>query len=380
MGLSNRYGRRMQAISGIHYNWSLPGLGNAEYFALIRNFRRHGWLLLYLFGASPAVCSSFVAGRARTACRSCAPARSTCRTPRRCAWDAWATRARRRSRIPASCNDLRVLRRGARGRDDAHLARLREDRHRSGPRTANYLQLSTALLQIENEFYGKIRPKCVMRSGERPLHALRERGVEYVEVRLMDLDPFAPVGITPPVCRFLDVFLLHCLRLESPPDTPAEIAAIGRNQEKVAARGREPGLTLDARLAAGGARGMGRAAASPNARRSPPQLDAALGGRRLPRGACRRPRHMLADPALTPSARVLSDLRTHGNSYRDFARAWSTRHRESLRAMPLPAQAASRFEQLAAESIEEQRAIEAADTLPFEQYRQRYLAPERLSI
>ena len=72
-GLSHRYGRRMQMISGIHYNfslpeaaWPLPGLGDASeaYFALIRNFRRHAWLLLYLFGASPAVCASFVEGRA----------------------------------------------------------------------------------------------------------------------------------------------------------------------------------------------------------------------------------------------------------------------------------------------------------------------------
>src|SRR5450432_3976781 len=63
-GLSYRYGRRMQTISGIHYNFSLPTLvPSAEYFGLIRNFRRQSWLLLYLFGASPAVCSSFVAGR-----------------------------------------------------------------------------------------------------------------------------------------------------------------------------------------------------------------------------------------------------------------------------------------------------------------------------
>ena len=64
MGLAHRYGRRMQTISGIHYNFSMPGVTNEGYFALIRNFRRHSWLLLYLFGASPAVCSSFVAGRA----------------------------------------------------------------------------------------------------------------------------------------------------------------------------------------------------------------------------------------------------------------------------------------------------------------------------
>lgn len=63
MGLGHRYGRRMQMISGIHYNWSLPGLSTSDYFGLIRNFRRHSFLLLYLFGASPAVCSSFVEGR-----------------------------------------------------------------------------------------------------------------------------------------------------------------------------------------------------------------------------------------------------------------------------------------------------------------------------
>ena len=108
-----------------------------------------------------------------------------------------------------------------------------------------YRQLSTSLLQIENEFYGTIRPKRTIRSGERPLHALRERGVEYVEVRCMDLDPFEPVGIGASTARFIDVFLLHCLLTDSPPDSPAEIAALARNQHLAAARGREPGLTLE---------------------------------------------------------------------------------------------------------------------------------------
>ncbi|MEO7761931.1 MAG: glutamate--cysteine ligase, partial [Casimicrobiaceae bacterium] len=71
-GLANRYGKRMQTISGLHYNfslpkavWPLPGLSDANegYFAAIRNFRRHAWMLLYLFGASPAVCATFVHGR-----------------------------------------------------------------------------------------------------------------------------------------------------------------------------------------------------------------------------------------------------------------------------------------------------------------------------
>ena len=108
-----------------------------------------------------------------------------------------------------------------------------------------YQQLNTSLLQIENEFYGTIRPKRVIFPGERPLHALRERGVEYVEVRCMDLDPFEPVGINAQTMRFIDIFLLHCLLSDSPPDAPEEVAALARNQERTAARGREPGLRLE---------------------------------------------------------------------------------------------------------------------------------------
>ena len=63
MGLGHRYGRRMQTISGVHYNWSLPGVTSEQYFALIRNFRRHAFVLLYLFGASPALCPCFAQGR-----------------------------------------------------------------------------------------------------------------------------------------------------------------------------------------------------------------------------------------------------------------------------------------------------------------------------
>ena len=61
----------------------------------------------------------------------------------------------------------------------------------------------------------------------------------------MDLDPFEPVGIGASTMSFLDVFLMHCLLSDSPPDTPAEIAALARNQQRAAGRGREPGLMLE---------------------------------------------------------------------------------------------------------------------------------------
>src|SRR5215218_1667403 len=242
MGLAHRYGRRMQTISGIHYNWSLPQVSSEQYFALIRNFRRHAFLLLYLFGASPAVCSSFVAGRSHELQTLAAgtmymPHGTSLRMGR------LGYQSDAQASLAVSYNGL-----------DGYAASLHEALTR--PYAAyeaigivnpggEYNQLATSLLQIENEFYGTIRPKRVIRPGERPLHALRERGVEYVEVRLLDLNPFVPVGITLQNVRFLDVFLLHCLLSDSPPDTPHEIAALGRNQHKTAAFGREPGLMLE---------------------------------------------------------------------------------------------------------------------------------------
>ena len=222
-GLSHRYGRRMQTISGIHYNFSVPDASTGDYFDLIRNFRRQSWLALYLFGASPAVCSTFVAGRPHElqelrAGTMYLPHATSLRMGR------LGYQSDAQASLCVSYNGL-----------DGYAASLHEALTRPYPPYekiglqdanhpgSNYRQLSTSLLQIENEFYSTIRPKRSIRPGERPLHALRERGVEYVEVRLMDLDPFEAVGINAQTMRLLDVLLLHCLLSDSPPDTPAEI-------------------------------------------------------------------------------------------------------------------------------------------------------------
>src|SRR4029077_14524851 len=235
LGLAHRYGRRLQAVSGIHYNFSLPGVGDEQYFGLIRNFRRHSWLLLYLFGASPAVCSSFVAGREHELERLSddtlyLPYATSLRMGRR------GYQSAAQASLAVIYNDLKSY---AASREE-EMTKPYPAYEAIGIRQGDeYRQLATSLLQIENEFYGTIRPKRVIRPGERALHALRDRGVEYVEVRLMDLDPFVPIAITSGTMRFLDFFLLHCLLRESPPDTPREIAAIVHNQRRVAARGRE---------------------------------------------------------------------------------------------------------------------------------------------
>jgi hypothetical protein len=213
----------MQTISGIHYNWSLPGVDNDQYFALIRNFRRHAFLLLYLLGASPAVCpASWPGAPARAA--NPGRARAVHAARHVAAHGAPGLPERRPGLAGGQLQQPGRLRRLAARRADAALPGLRGGGHPNPG--GDYNQLATTLLQIENEFYGTIRPKRVIFPGERPLHALRERGVEYVEVRLMDLDPFEPIGITAQSLRLLDVFLLHCLLADSPPDTPQEIAEL----------------------------------------------------------------------------------------------------------------------------------------------------------
>ncbi len=375
MGLSHRYGRRMQTISGIHYNFSLPEpLSNEAYFALIRNFRRHSWLLLYLFGASPAVCASFVADRAHELERL---SRDTFYLP-------YATSLRMgrlgyqsdaQSSLAVSYNNLESYAASL----QAALTKPYPAYEAIGIRDGDdYRQLATSLLQIENEFYGTIRPKRVIRPGERALRALRDRGVEYVEVRLMDLDPFHAVGITAGTMRFLDVFLLHCLLRDSPPDTPQEIAAIVGNNQRVAARGREPGLRLvreskEVTLAGWSSEILAECAPIAAA------LDTANGGH-AHGDALARALAALNDPAATPSARALAAMaRDHGNSYVRFVLAQSLAHRDAILELPFPAEIAERFGRLADESVTEQRRIEAADTLPFEAYRQLYLAPFRLN-
>jgi len=376
IGLSHRYGRRMQAISGIHYNFSLPGVASEEYFALIRNFRRHSWLPIYLFGASPAVCSSFVNGRKHPLVELApgalyAPHATSLRMgPLGYQSDAQAS-------LCVSCNSL-----------DSYTASLYDALTKPYPEYEkiginngdDYRQLATSLLQIENEFYGTIRPKRTIRRGERPLRALRERGVEYVEVRLMDLDPFAPVGITPATMRFLDVFLLHSLASDSPQDTPREIGEIGRNQHAVALKGREKGLALEKNKEKIGLKEWGKTILD-QCEPVAAALDAAHGGGSAYRDALKEAAGRLEDPDTTPSARVLHAMaRNHENSFLRFVLIESTLHKGTLKTRELSRDVRERFARFAAESLDKQREVEAADTVDFETFRRQYLAHELLTV
>jgi glutamate--cysteine ligase len=364
----------MQTISGIHYNWSLPDVSSEDYFGLIRNFRRHAFLLLYLFGASPAVCSTFVAGRqhqlqAMNPHTMYLPYATSLRMGR------LGYQSDAQASLAVSYNSLEGY---GDSLQDA-LTRPYAPYEAIGVRApdGSYRQLATSLLQIENEFYGTIRPKRVIFQGERPLHALRERGVEYVEVRLMDLDPFEVVGINAQTVRFLDVFLLHCLATSSPKDTPEEIAALARNQHRVAERGREPGLQLerDGENVALTEWGMALVKAMRPIAQS---LDAAHGGTDYSH-SIDAALLGLAQPDTLPSARVLKAItQDHGGSFTSFVRAQSLSIKKAMLDRPLEDSVRILFDQQSRASCEAQRQVETDDTMPFDVYLQEYLSPRRL--
>jgi glutamate--cysteine ligase len=386
-GLALRYGKAMQCIAGIHYNYSLDerlwrilaenegatqvtakAYQSEAYLATIRNFRRYSWLLMYLFGASPALASNFLRGRPH---KLETLSSDTLYLP-------YATSLR--------MSDLGYQNEAQSGLHphenslDAYVATLTravnqpyEPYQKVGTKVnGEWVQLSTNVIQIENEYYSTIRPKRVIRTGERPIQALCNRGVQYIEVRCMDVDPYEPVGINVATGRFLDVFLLFCALEESPLITPEFGEVLARNFGRTVKEGRRPGLTLksdsgDVALKDWGLEIIQRL------RPVAELLDREKGGSE----------HMqtleaqiakLNDPDLTPSARVLAELRSNGKSFADFALRQSEKHAAYFRSRAPSAEDQAYYEQLARTSLAEQEELERTQTGSFDDFVAAYRA------
>ena len=387
-GLGIRYGRMMQAISGVHYNFSFPvamwepwadlvqsrergqSFISDRYFHLLRNYRRHGWIVLYLFGVSPVVCNSFLRGRNITLPR----------LSKDTSYEPYATslrmsdlgyRNRNQSGLSVSVNSLdEYVRDLSRAITTPHPPYEKLGVEVNG----EWRQLNANILQIENEYYSFIRPKRVARSGERPTKALLRAGVEYVEVRALDVSAFDPVGVNQNKLRFLEVFLAMCLMKDSPPIATWEHEVLDKNHVTVARRGREPGLTLQrdgrdvpmnawARELLDSMQGIAEVFDLGDPAR-PYQAALAVQAAKI------------QDVALTPSARMLSELESSGESFFDLALRMSRQHKDYFLALyPPNVERQAEFKAAADESLRAQQSIEAKDRMSFEQYLSEYAAP-----
>lgn len=385
-GLGWRYGRTMQTISGVHFNYSFPlalwpalqelqgdrralrDYMDAGYFGMLRNFQRLGWLVPFFFGASPAVCKSFFHGR----------------DPGFAELDShtWyrpqATSLRMSDIGYKNKNQAQV---GVRynGLDDyvttlTHAISTPEPEYQAIGVKVNgeYRQLNANILQIENEYYTFVRPKQPIQPGERATLALQKRGVMYAEVRALDVNAYDPVGVDAPALRFIEALLVLCLLTDSPPVSTDEQAAINRNQTDAACCGRDPQLELQrnggpVRLRVWASEitdQMQGICEALDASDPVKPYSASLQARR----------EELADPERLPSARVLADMRRHHESFFEFALRLSTAHRDYFLQRRLPAEKQRQFELWSRQSLEKQARIEAADRLSFDDYLKQYFA------
>lgn len=388
-GLAYRYGRTMQSIAGVHFNYSVnealwPVLRELEggtdplpkfiadaYFGIIRNVHRYGWLLIYLFGHSPAICKSFFAGRESLASAFAEFDRYTLYRP-------YAT-SLRMSDIGYRNDNQASLDISFDNVDD-YVASLTEAINTPYPPyekigvkvDGEYRQLNANILQIENEYYSSIRPKQITQSGEKPTLALKRRGVRYLELRALDLVCFQPAGVSLDELRFLETFVLFCLLAESPFLGREEKAEASRNGLAVACCARTPGFRLfrgdrDVALPDWASELLAQMEGVAEI------LDADDPERPYSRGLARQ-KAVVADPEATPAARMLAEMRANGESFRDYALRLSHGHAARWRRNSLDVLKAEEFRRAAEASWEAQRRIEAADTLSFDEFLERYFA------
>ena len=385
-GLGHRYGRTMQTIAGIHYNFSLPrefwidAEGSDEgssalsdhisdrYFDLIRNFYRYCWLIYYLCGASPILCKSFLGGN-QGHLKTWDP--TSVFLP-----DATSLRMSNLGYTNAMQSNIRIGYNSV----DEFTASLIHATETSNPefesigviKDGDFKQLNSNLLQIENEYYAAIRPKRVANTGEKPSHALRQRGVEYVEVRCLDLNPFSPIGITEETVRFLDCFLIYCLTEPSPIITDADWNNIEENQHRTISKGRNQQLKL-----------IRQENLIPLKEWASEILDKMLGIAEILDSSNNTNKFSLTiqgqldkikDSDLTTSAQILRDMDDHKESFFEFAYRKAEQHEHYFKQQKLSETIEKTLIDLSAASIEQQRELEERDQIPFEQFLAEYFA------
>ncbi|MDY6982680.1 MAG: glutamate--cysteine ligase, partial [Pseudomonadota bacterium] len=229
-------------------------------------------------------------------------------------------------------------------------------------------QINSNVLQIENEFYSTIRPKRVTPPGKRPVHMLRAEGVQYIEVRCIDLNPFMAVGIDAETMHFLNAFLLYCLLRDSPPSEREEYHEIDANFQAVVKQGRDPALQLTRKRKGGTIALTDWAAKILRDVEEIAKLLDGINGTTTSTQATAAQFAKVANSALTPSAKVLERMRTGKTGYFRFAMNQSLANSDYFRSLQLPPQTREDFVRMSEQSQQEQTALEQSDTVDFATY------------
>ena len=386
-GLGHRYGRAMQVIAGVHFNYSFPEgfwpvfkdiLGERhlsikdfksdQYFSQVRNIQRYGWLIPYLFGASPAVCKSFLGGGET----------SLQEFNENTYYEPYATSLRMGDIGYQNNKENETGVKACYRSLESYVHTLQcaietpfPEYEKIGIKVnGEYQQLNANLLQIENEYYSTVRPKQILQGNEKPVIALKKRGVRYVELRSLDVNAFDPLGINETQLRFIEVFMLFCLLAESEQICFSEREEIDQNELLVAHQGREPGLELNLNATKLSLKDWASDLLT-GMQSVSELLDQHKDGRPY-QDALERQRDKVMDPELTPSARMLTEMRENNEGFYHFAKRMSESHNQYFSQLKLSQERNQFFEEAALKSIIKQKQIEDSDTLSLDEYLQAY--------
>ena len=387
-GLGHRYGRVMQVIAGVHFNYSLPEnfwpvyqemerdkrssqeFISESYFSMTRNLLRLGWLIPYLFGASPAVCKSFLGDQPTTLQ---ALTENTYYEPYatslRMGDIGYQNNKENDSGIKANYDSL-----------SAYIESLGSAIETPCPEyekigiivDGKYQQLNANILQIENEYYSTVRPKQLLAGNEKPVIALRERGVRYVELRSLDVNAFDPLGVNESQLRFLEAFMQFCLLNDSPIIGKQERMEIDHNELLVAHQGRDPKLSLQRK--GHGVFLRDWAMEIMHDMQGVCELLDHGESDTLFQDALKEQQDKVEDPDRTPSARILAEIRDKDEEFFHFAKRMSRQHQQYFEEQELSAKSEDLLTRLTDESIARQDEIESSDDISFEEYLHKYFS------
>ena len=385
-GLKNRYGSMMQVIAGVHYNFSLPenfwpiwaqmqncdlsakDAKSAGYLGLIRNYFRYGWVIPFLFGASPALCQSFLQGK-KTTLKFKKIAKGTIYLPY-----ATSLRLSDLGYTNSSQSSLNICYNSL----DNYLGSVRQALNKKSPefksmgikKDNKYVQLNDNILQIESELYATIRPKRVQQGDETPSQALNARGIEYIEIRSLDVNPFSTLGITEEQVNFLDLFLTWCAIVPSAEISETESTHFANNLNKIVVQGRKPDLQLEIDGSKQTVAQWG-AWLTEQLKELAVVLDNSNGGSRYQQAIAHiAPR--FAAPELTSSARILQIIKEKNLDNGLLALELSKTYKEALLAQNYQIFSDQHFQQERVNSLQKQQSIEEKESLNFDQYLQEY--------
>ena len=385
-GLGYRYGRSMQVIAGVHFNYSVSDsfwdlyqklqvdtgdrqdFISDQYMGLVRNMLRFGWMIPYLFGASPAVCKSFLHGKPSMLSDF----------NEHTYYEPYATSLRMGDIGYTNTQEDMAGIKADYSSIDAYVKSLQcaiekpfaayED---IGVKVdGEYRQLNANILQIENEYYSTVRPKQIAQKDEKPTTALHKRGVAYVEIRSIDVNAFDPLGVNDEQLYFLEIFVLFCLLQESPALNQMEMNEVDMNLVQVAHFGRQPELKLNRHDQSVGLKDW--ALELCEAMQAVADLLNEVNDCDSYSKSLNAQIECIKDPSKTPSARMLKEMSEHDEGFFHFAQRKSLKYLDYFKSRELSAECQQFFETLSQESLVQQLEIESSDVLNFDEYLQQY--------